>query len=137
MFQAMADELLKLAEDGVSTGEALEAFKRLRKLEKSAPTKGQLLRGAGIGAVAGPAAGAIADVIQGGAGGAGKGLTKALTAGGRKLLARASTGAIYGGALPYARHQLERQAELEKLRSYVGESKRGKLRSKIRKVTGI
>lgn len=141
MFAAMADELLKLAEEdeGVSTGEAAHAFRRLRKLEKSAPTKGQLLRGAGVGAVAGPAAGALADFIQGssGPGGAKKGIGRALAAGGRKILARAGTGAIYGGALPYGRHKLEREVELQKLREYVGEKKRGKLRGKIRKTVGL
>lgn len=139
MFEAMAEELLKIAEEGVSTQEASDAFRRLRSLEKSAPTKGQLLRGAGVGAIAGAGAGALADVIQGSGGGgdAKKRLGKVLATGGRKVLARATTGAIYGGALPYARHKLERGAEMQKLREYVGERKRGMLRGKIRRVTGL
>jgi hypothetical protein len=134
----MADELTKLAEEGgITTQEAHEAFKRLRGLEKSAPSKGRLLRGAGVGAVAGPVAGALSDIIMGGSEGKGKGLAKALAVGGRKILARSATGAMYGGALPFARHKLERAAEMQKLREYVGEKKRGKLRGKIKKVTGL
>ena len=137
-FQAMADELLKMAEeDGITTQEAHDAFKQLRGLEKSKPSKGKLLRGAGVGAIAGPVAGALSDVIMGGGQGKGKGIAKAMAAGGRKILARAGTGAIYGGALPYARHKLEREAQMQKLREYVGEKKRGKLRGKIKKMTGI
>lgn len=139
MFQYMAEELLKLAEEAVSTQEAADAFRRLRSLEKSAPTKGKLLRGAGVGALAGAGAGALSDIIMGSSGGGStkKRLGKALAVGGRKVLARATTGAIYGGALPYARHKLERGAELQKLREYVGEKKRGLLRGKIRRVTGL
>lgn len=140
MLQAMADELLKIAgEEGVTSQEAGEAFKRLRKLEKSAPSKGTLLRGAGVGAVAGPVAGALSDIIIGssGAGGAKKGLATALAVGGRKVLARSITGSTYGGALPYAKHKLEREVEMQKLREYVGEKKHGKLRGKIRKMTGL
>lgn len=128
-------------EKQITTREAEEAFKRLRSLERSAPSKGSLMRGAAVGALAAPAVGALVDVISPKALGGGAApkikMLRSLGRGTRKVLGRSVQGAAYGGALPYARHRLEREVEMQKLREYVGERKRGKLRGKIRKTVGL
>lgn len=142
---AVVDSMSKLQssseEKQITTREAEDAFRRLRGLERSAPSKGSLMRGAAVGALAAPAVGALVDVISPKALGGGAApkikMLRSLGRGTRKILGRSVQGAAYGGALPYARHRLEREAEMQKLREYVGEKKRGKLRGKIRKATGL
>ena len=139
-FEALIDELRaldavsssqldKLASE-VTSEQAAVALKKLRTLEKSKPTGGELARGAAVGAVAGPVAANLSKVI---AGGPKAGLTKSL----REIAGQAASGAVYGGGLPFVRHRLERAAEMQKLREYAGEHKRGTLRGKIRKATGL
>lgn len=130
-------QLEKLAEDKsdrISTWEALAAYKRLKRLDKKKPETGQLARGAGVGAVAGPIILGVGDLIAGKHGkGVKKSIGKALQIGTRKVLARAAVGAGYGGAIPYARHKVEHEYEKGKLKKYISEHKGGKLRKKLKR----
>lgn len=131
-INALTDwQLSKLAElSSMTATEAQNALRRLRDLDRSKPTPGQLARGAGVGAVAGPIAGVISDVITGA-----KGKTKMDRL--RGLLARSVTGATFGGAIPYARHHLEHAVTEQQLKDYLGHSRPGELRSKIRRTIGV
>lgn len=126
-------QLTKLA-DEVSSTEAVTALKRLKKLEKSKPTLGEIGRGTLVGATAGPLATLAHRAIAGPAGRAG---IKALYPGVRPLLAAAGYGGVFGGAMPAARHKLEREAEKQKLREFVGQSRRGKVRGTVKKYMGV
>jgi hypothetical protein len=126
--QSFFDEMSKLAD--VSAEEAASAYKRLKQLDKDKPTVGQLGRGALVGAVAAPTAGIVSKMIAGGP-------KKGLVEGARNLAGQAASGAIYGGGMPYVRHKLEHRAEEEKLKDYLGKSKRGKLRGQIQKTLGV
>lgn len=138
MLQELA-ALLKVAatptaERDVTPTEAKAALTRLRKLDKDSPTAGQLARGAGVGAVVGPASSLAWRAIAGKKGWAGTGK---LWPGTRPMLATSGQWAFLGGAMPAARHKLEQEVEKQRLKEYLGYSNRGKLRSKIKKTTGL
>lgn len=146
---AMVDELEKL---GVSTEdqikklksrieearavdrpEAVRALKRLKRLQKDKPSVGQIARGALVGSAVGPAAMLASRAITG----ASTARPGKLFPGKRAILAAAGHGAVFGGLLPAGRHKLERAAEKQKLREYVGQHRGGSMRSKIKKHLGV
>jgi hypothetical protein len=146
---SMLDELMKLSaisplqfeaaklrgkkKNPVTRREAKKSLKRLKKLEKTKATPGELGRAAGVGAVVGPAAAVAYRLAAGPKGRAGLPIYRGL----RDIGATAAQGAVYGGLLPAGRHRLEREVEKQKLREYVGAHRRGTLRGKIRKATGL
>lgn len=122
----------KVAESGHTSREDAEAaLKRLRRLERSEPTADQLMRGAAVGAVAGPAIGMTSRLIEGGLKG------KGLLGTGRAVAGQATSGALLSGVVPYVRYKLDLEAEKEKIRDYLGTSSKGKLRGQIKKRTGL
>jgi len=128
----------KLASE-VTTPEAAKAYKRLKKLEAGKPRAGEIGRGAAVGALTVPIATLAHRAISGPKGRVPSTLknTAALFPGIRPMLASAGYGSVFGGVMPAARQKLEREVEKQKLRDYLGTSKRGKLRSKIKKTVGI
>lgn len=161
-YTPMLDELVKLcgmkftSEQGtvklaeVSREEAASALERLKTLEAKKPSAEQLTRGALTGAIVGPGALLASKLVGGGVGkglgtalkarGAGAkatGLAKALWGGTRQLGGAAASGAVFGAGLPTVRRHLDEQAEKEKLRQYLGTSKRGRLRRKASKYLGV
>lgn len=125
-FEAMLEKLA----DGISTQQAEDALRRLRDLESSKLTKGQLVRGAGLGAVAGPAVGALGRLISGGP-------KRTLTNVGRDVASQAVTGAAMGGGLPFVRHKLDAEAETRKLKEYLGYKPKSQLGQRIEKTLGV
>lgn len=115
----------------VSKTEAAESLKRLRSLEKEQATTGELARGAAVGATLVPAATMAARLIAGK-----KAVGKAFK-GGRELAALSGTGALYGGVIPAVRHKVEKEVEKQKIKEYLGHSRRGTFRSKIKRMTGL
>lgn len=111
---ATIDELLKLG--AISDDQARQSLDRLNTLERSKPTTGQVGRYAALGAVAGPAMGAVSNVIKG---------KRALDFGTvsklRGVAGEAAKGAIGMGAVPLARGHLDRRAETGTLKSYLKE----------------
>ncbi len=151
-YEAMRGELMKLCAEDVSRGDAAKAITRLRALEKERATPEQLTRGAATGATVGPLAAAAFKVVGGdagkafrgalstpGAGGKGKALAlgKATLRGVRGLGGSAASGAVFGAGLPTVRGHLDREAEKDTLREYVGESRGGKVRRKAKKYLGV
>ena len=140
MYEAMLDELIKIAVDeaasGVSTEEALSAAKRLRRLKKSEPTRGQLLRGAASGAAILPAVGLISNSIKGKIP---RNALGQLRYGklGREVAGDAVRGAAIGSLLPLSRQYLNTAAEKEKIHQFLGTSERGPTRSKVRQTLGV
>ena len=132
-------QLTKLAAEMTPT-EALTAMKELKELEKEKPRVGELLRGAAVGSVVAPLAGAVSDVIAPKALGAAGPKIKALSIlgrGARKVLSRSTTGAMYGSLLPVGRHVLEREVDKQKLREFVGQKSRGKVRGTVKRYLGV
>ena len=129
-FYAFSDEMLKLS--AMTREEAQASLGRLKKLEEK--KSGEMTRGALVGAALFPVGGALAKTVAG---------TLPLFRGGRRLksfanlgqaasnidtgkmgrtwLGDAIIGAVGGGALPVARHQLERNVERERLKDYLSE----------------
>jgi hypothetical protein len=132
-------ELEKLAE--VTAEEAEQARKRLKQLEKDAPTAGQLGRGAMVGAAVGPLMGAAMKAVAGSPAAAGPpipvGAKAKVLGGARGALAQSLAGAIYSGGIPYLRHQLEHGVEEQKLREYAGQTHKGRLRGRLKKTFGV
>jgi len=133
---ALLDELvdlglIKIAVEGISTQQAQDALRRLRDLEDSKPTAGQLLRGAGVGAIAGPVAAGVSRVISGG-------VKRGLAGTARDIAGQAASGAIYGGAIPFARHHLESGVEKKKLKGYLDtHDRQNRLQGQIKKTLGV
>ena len=149
-YHAMLEELEKLCADTVTRQEAVGALGRLRALEKKKPTAEQLTRGALTGAIVGPGALLASKLVGGGVGkglraamkapgAAGKltGVAKHLWGGGRQLGGAAASGAVFGAGLPTVRRQLDTSAEKEKLKQYLGTSKRGRLRRQATRYLGV
>lgn len=128
-FGAMLEELVKAA-DAVTGSEAMDAMRRLRDLEAAKPTAGHLLRGAGVGAIAGPVASAASRFVAGGA-------KRGALGAARDIAGQAASGAIYGGAIPFARHHLETGVQKQKLKEYLGHKPKGRLRGQIKKTLGV
>lgn len=124
----MVDQILKLA--GIQPEEARRSLDRLESLDKNKPNAGQVGRYAALGAAAGPALGVVRNVIEGG--------KKWHDFGGhpvRGALAAAATGAIASGAVPLVREELDRKAELHKLKTFMREnSPPTKMASKMKRV---
>jgi len=115
MMLSLFDELAKLG--AISDEQAQRSLDRLDSLEKSKPTWSQLGRYTGIGAVAGPAISAIGNAVAGkpileGT----RGIEKF-----RNVAANAVKGGLSAGAIPIARHALDRRAEIGQLREYLSE----------------
>jgi hypothetical protein len=125
-------QLNKLAAE-ISKDDAETSFTRLKKLEDSRPSKGQLLRGALVGGTVAP----IANLALRAAAGSKARMGQPIYLGARSQLANAAHGAIFGGLVPAGQHKLETEAEKQKLREYVGTHPRGTLRGDIKKVTGL
>lgn len=155
------DEFCKVAQ-GVTGEEALKALKKLHSLEESKPTPGEMARNALAGTIVGPTMGTAAGLIAGKQPfqealerwremghktpirqslGDPSFRKEVLRRGGlrtgRQMLASAASGAILGSMMPIVRTGLHQSAEKEKLRQYLGTSKRGKLRGKITRELGV
>lgn len=132
-------QLTKLA-DAVSSADAISAMKQLKKLKEKKPRTGELLRGAAVGSVVIPLAGAVADIISPAALGAAAPKIKALRMlgrGARKVIGRSAAGAMTGSLLPAGRHALEREVEKQTLREFVGQKSRGKVRGTVKRYLGV
>lgn len=165
-YSSMRDELLKIAEGEVTSQEAAAAYKRLKKLEETQPTVGELGRGALAGAAVGTGAGLVSKAISPGAlldaetgarGTSGLGelaegfrglrgakLKKAPAIIGRGIMhaarliaAPAAGSAVFGAGLPIARGYLDREAEKETLEQYLDASRRSRLSGQIRRHLGV
>ena len=124
---------LKREKKPVTKAQARKSLERLQRLEKTRATAGEVGRAASVGAVVGPAAALAYRIAAGSKGRAGLPIWR----GTRDIGATAAQGAVYGGLLPAGRHKLEREVEKQKLREYVGTHRKGTLRGKIRKATGL
>jgi hypothetical protein len=130
-------QLAKLAAE-VTKDDAKRSLKRLKGLDASAPTLGELGRGAAVGSVVMPLSSLAWRAIAGPKGRvAGPKGPGQLWPGMRPTAATAAQGAVLGSFLPAGRHKLEQEAEKQKLREYVGHTRRGTLRGRVRKYTGI
>lgn len=127
-------QLEKLAAE-VTTTEAAQSLKRLKKLEKEKPTVGQIGRGAAVGAGVMPLAGLAWRAVAGPKGRAP--LPKQIWPGARPMAATAAQGGVLGGLMPAGQQKLEREVEKQRLREYVGDRRRGTLRGKIKKTVGV
>ena len=132
-LQYEAGQLKKKPRKPVTRAQATKSLKRLRGLESTKATVGELGRSAGVGAAVGPAAAMAYRVAAGSKGRAGLPIYRGM----RDIGAIAAQGGVIGSLLPAGRHKLEREAEKQKLREYVGQRKRGTLRSKIKRTTGV
>jgi len=146
MYEAMLDELIKIADD-VSTFEAVRAIKRLKKIEKNKPTAAEI----GRGALAGTAAGTTAAVARGlVTGDVVRGVGKAMRSPTLKgkawnlgksavkgLGATAAGSAAFGATLPAARRYLDTESEKATLRDYLGDSRGGSTRRRVKRVLGV
>jgi hypothetical protein len=124
----------------VDRSEAEAALKRLDRLKKDAPGAGQIARGALVGAGVGPVASLAWRAAAGPEGRMGRPIVLRTPKGKvalRPHLAHAAHGAVFGGVLPAGRQKLEQATEKQKLKEYLGQSRRGDLRSKIKKHTGL
>ena len=147
---AMADEFLKISQ-GTSHSEAVESLSKLRRLEREKPTGGELARNALAGVAVMPAVTTASSLVAGeqpiqkalearrltGVGTIGSALKRGAWKSGRGLAGAALSGAVLGAGLPLARGYLHREAEKETLRDYLGVSKRGKTRKKVKKELGV
>jgi len=137
-FKPLLDEFVKLCGcklvidecqvkvAAVTAEEARNSLGRLDQLESV--RKGELGRGALVGAAVGPVMSNVGRLISGG-----KRPGSML----RQTAAEMTTGAIFGGALPYARNRLERTVEREKLKDYLEGGRSKTLRSKVRRSVGV
>lgn len=128
-FTVFFEEMIKTG--AISDEEAEHALRRYRSLKDSRPDPAQVARYGALGAVVGPGVSAIGNVIKGephaislaehyrGS----RGLTRAKGTG-RSVAASAVTGAIGMGAVPIARHWMDRSAERHKLKRYLQEHDR-------------
>lgn len=151
VLPSQASALLKAAElapgapappaPAISQEEATTALSRLKGMDTSRMTGEQARRGAALGAVAAPvltvAQKAIAGdpvvgrpaeaamkafrAIPAGAPGRLRALGKVPVMAARNLAGAAAIGAIGGGVMPTVKHEVEREAERGKLRTYIGQ----------------
>lgn len=112
--KACIDELEKLG--AITDDQAEAALEKYEALEKARPSAGQVGRYAGLGAVAGPAVGAIGNAVKG---------KHPLNFGANKkilgVLGESAKGALGMGVVPIVRHHLDREAEKSVLRRYIKE----------------
>lgn len=95
----------------ISPEQAQQSLGRLKSLNASKPTFGQVARYGALGAAAAPLAGAVSNVIRG----------KPSFEGIREIAAKGVGGAITGGAVPLVRSHMDRNAEIGTLRKYLSE----------------
>ena len=117
-MHACLDELEKLGESSdISAEDARRSLDRLDTLEKNKPTAKQVARYAALGAIAGPAIGAVSNVAKG------KNPLDFSTAEGvsklRGVLGESAKGALGMGAVPLVRSTLDRRGEKKELRRFV------------------
>jgi rubrerythrin len=112
---------------------AQHSLERLRRLEESKASIGEIGRAAGVGALVSPVA-SLAYRLAAGPKAIGH---LGVWRGPRDLLASSVHGSVIGGLVPAGRHKLEREVEKQKLREYVGTHPRGTLRGKIRSTVGV
>lgn len=152
-YVSMCLELIKLSQGSeVSEREALEAAKRLRKLDADRPTPATLARGALAGGVVGTASGLTTKAVGGSLGALGEGfrgtfskgvkgvpagIARGLLHAGRQVAAPAAGSAVFGFSLPLVSQHLQREAEMEKIRSHLGMSELKPGRSRVRQVLGV
>lgn len=149
-YKYMREELSKLCAEDVTRGDAVAALSKLRKLEREKPTAEELTRGGVAGGLTGVLARgasglASGDVAKGlggalrqkGVGGKALGLGKALGKGLHSSASSAAGSATFGAGLPTIRRHLDREAEKDKLRGYLGEARGGKVRSRAKKYLGV
>lgn len=149
-YYFMIEELSKMAGEDVSRSDAVQALARLKKLEDERPTPAQLSRGALAGAIVGPASLASNKLVSGGLKGAlsgaakgqgvkGKavGVAKGLWGGTKQLGGAAAGAATFGALMPVVRGHLDREAEKDKLRNYLGENDKSTLRRASKKYLGV
>ena len=110
----------------LSSDEAKASLGRLDELENV--RQGELGRGALVGAVAGPLIATTGRLVSGA-----KRPGNVL----RQTAAEMTTGAAFGGALPFTRNRLERTVEREKLKGYLEGGSDRTLRNKIRRSVGV
>lgn len=125
--KAAADELSKLG--AITDEQAQRALDRYETLDRQRPTGGQVARYATLGAVAGPAAHVVGNLARG------RGLKGAVdvakdAAGNamshgklRTLAGTSASGALTTGVVPFIRTHLDRSAERNTLKQYMGQSK--------------
>lgn len=149
-FYFMLDEMTKLCAEDVSRHEAVDALKRLKKLESEKPTASQLSRGALAGGIVGVGSNLARGLVKGevteglseamrakGVGGKALALGKSLGRGLHNSAASAAGSATFGALMPVVRGHLDREAEKDKIREYLGREKGGKLRRASKKYLGV
>lgn len=134
-LKAMTEELMKLGQP-VSSTEAEGALKRLNKLDEAKPSGGELARGAIAGTGLSVAGNLLGSTISGT-----RAPLRAAVAGaptlGKQIAGAAIPGVIVGAALPLVRRHMDVEAEKEKLRSHLGISNHGAVRSQIKQTLGV
>lgn len=118
---AFFNELAKIG--AITDEQARQSLDRLDTLERNKPSMAQVGRYAGLGAVAGPAIGAVGNAIKGGRA-PGTSLIGHLAGAGpggvlRAVAGSAATGAAGSGLIPLVRSHLDRRAEIGTLKSFV------------------
>lgn len=128
--EAFRDEWMKLA--AMSSSEVKATMQRIKDLEQDVPTLEEVGRSAGVGAIMGPASTLVGGTVGGTLPGTGSTGSRALKAfkGVRGLAGAAAGGAVFGGLTPIVRNQVERRAEIGKLRKAL---KHGELKGRARK----
>jgi hypothetical protein len=147
-----ADLLAEEAGPAGSYEQALHAAEKLKELEEKRPTLAQLGRGATAGAIVGTgstlanklvsgdlvktyakALGEAAPGVKGKLLGLGKGTLDL----GRSMAGGAAGSAVFGAALPLVGGEINRRAEMARLRDYVEENPRSRLRKAVSQYTGV
>lgn len=144
-FDSFSDEFLKLS--AVTREEAEASLKRLKTLQETKPTAGQIARGALAGSVAGTASQVAKGLVTGDVKRGivhvleqptTRGKAKALAAGALKNFGGTLAGsAALGSTLPVIRGHLDREAEKEKLREFLGQETNSPAHRKVKKVLGL
>lgn len=146
----MREELEKLCAREVSRGDAVSALAKLKELENTRPTPEQVTRGAVAGGLTGIIAKGAGGLVSGdvakglasglkapGVGGKLVGAGKALGRGLHGSAAAAASSAAFGASLPVIRSHLDREAEKNKLRTYLGQGGGGRVQQTSKKYLGI
>lgn len=120
----VSSTLTKMAVE-LTSSDARAALTRLGELEATRPTEDQLVRSALTGAVIGPISGNMNRLISAGQ-----------FAKPREMVGQVASGALFGGAMPYLKHELESGAERRKLRHYIASRRGGRLVTQIENKLG-
>jgi hypothetical protein len=149
-FYFMLEELTKLCASDVSRAEALEAQAHLKRLEEEKPAPEEITRGTVAGGLVGLASNIARSTVKGDLPRAisnavhtptvkGKALAlgKSLATGLHDSAAATAGSATFGALMPHVRGHLEREAEKDKIRQYLGTAEGGEVRRKSKKYLGI